>query len=130
MCRAVGGPRLFLNREAPLPVERFPDHCPLVPLPTISRKNVCVENELICIVNHLLGGVDRGAGIGVCDCVIDLPPDNLYGVCGGIFLVEALAVCDPVGVGDEGVGLVEVGDQIQCAGSAISLVRPVFLPHQ
>ena len=105
---AVGGTRLVFNQEAPLPVgggekhfymgERFVDRRPLVPLSTISRKNACVENDLVCIVDHFLGGVRRGAGVGIRDCVIDIPPDNLNGFGGGICLAEEHVVQEPVGV--------------------------------
>ena len=105
---------------------RFVDCCLLVPLPTISRKNSRVENELVCIVDHLLGGVGRGAGVGVRDCVINLPSDDLDGVDRGLCVTKALVFYKPVSVGDYVVGLVEVGEQIQNSGSAIPLVRPVF----
>ena len=44
--------------------------------------------------------------------------------------MEALVVCEPVHVGDYGVGIVEVGKQIQYDGSAIPLVRPVLDPYK
>ena len=39
---------------------------------------------------------------------------------------KCLSFHEPVGVRDDGVGLVEVGEQIQLAGSAVTSVRPVF----
>ena len=72
--------------------ERFVDCPPLVPLPRISCKDDSVENKLVCIFDHLLGGVGRGAGIGVRNCVIDIPPEYLDGFCGGVCLAEALVV--------------------------------------
>ena len=44
--------------------------------------------------------------------------------------MEVLVVRNPVGVGDDSVGLVEVGEQIQRYGSAIPSVRPVFYLHE
>ena len=67
--------------------ERFLGCRPLVPLPTISRKNARFENELVCIVDHLLGGLGRVAKVGVRDCVIDLAPDSLNGV-GGLYALR------------------------------------------
>ena len=92
--------------------ERFVDQYPLVSLPKISRENTCVENDLVCIVDNFLGGVWCVAGVCVRNCVVDLPPDDLDGVSGSICLVEALIIHNPVGVGDDGVGLVDVGEQI------------------
>ena len=106
--------------------ERFVIHRPLVPLPTISSEIFCVEHKLVGVVHNLLGKVGRGAGVGVYDVVIDLTPDNLDGVGGSVFLAEALVVCEPVCIGDDSVGLVDVGKQIQRAGYTIPLVRPVF----
>ena len=103
---------------------------PLVPLPTIYCKNTCVENELIQVVHDLLRRVGRGAGIGVRNCIINLLPDNLNGVGGGVCLVEALVVREPVGVGDDGVGLVQVVEHIQSDGSTIPSMWPVFDPHE
>ena len=102
---------------------------PLVPLPTIYRENTRVENKLISVVNALLRGVGRGAGVSVRNCVIDLPPENLDRVGRGICLAEVLVVCDPVGFGDDDVGLVQVGEQIHRARSAIPSVWPVFDPQ-
>ena len=130
----VGGTRIVLNQEAPLPVggekkhfemgERFVSRRPLVPLTTIIIENSSVEHKLVGIVHDLLG--QEICGAGVCDGVIDLTPDNLDGVGGDICLAEALVVRDPVCVGDDGVGLVEVGKKIKRAESAIPLVKPVF----
>ena len=103
---------------------------PLVPLPTICRENTSVENELICIVNYLLGGVGRGSGVGVREFVINLLPDNLDVVGGGVCLAEALVLREPVGVGYDIVDLIQVGEQIQRAGFAILSVWPVFDPHK
>ena len=64
--------------------ERFFDRHPLVPLPTINCKHARVENDLVRIFKNLLGGVGRGAGVSVHNCVIDLMPDNLDGVDGGV----------------------------------------------
>ena len=140
MRSAVGGNRLVLNQEAPTPVvgvernfdmgESFVSRRPLVPLPKISSKNDRVENQLVGVVHNLLGQVGCGAGVSICDGVIDLTPDNLNGVGGGVCLAKALVVCEPVCIGDDGVGLVDVGKQIQRAGSAIPLVRFVFYPHK
>ena len=57
-------------------------------------------------------------------------PGNLDGVGGDICLAEALVVRDPVCVGDDGVGIVEVGKKIQCAKSDIPLVQPVFYLYE
>ena len=92
--------------------EYFVSRRPLVPLPRISRKNACVEYELIRIVHILIGRVGRGIGVGVCNCIIDMTPDDLNGVSGGICLTEALVVLEPVRVGDHGVGIIDVGKQI------------------
>ena len=110
--------------------ERFSVRRLIVPLLTISRKNTRVENELICVVNDLLGGLGRGASVGVCNCVIDLPSDNLDGVGGGVCLTEALVVREPVGVGYDSLGLVQLFEKIQAPGSALPLVWPVFDPHK
>ena len=139
MSGAIGGTRLVFNQEAPLPVgggekhfdmgERFVSIRSLVPLPTISSENTCVEHKLVGVVHYLLWRVGCGAGVGVCDSVIDLMPDNLDGVDGGVCLAEALVVCKPVYVGDDSVGLVELGKQIQRNESAIPSVRYVFYPY-
>ena len=110
--------------------EHFFDRRPLVPLPTISSENTRVEDELVYIVDHLLGGVGHGAAVGVRYCVINMPQDNLDGVGGTVCLAEALVVSKSVGVGDDSVGLLEVVEQIQHAGSTISSVRPVIYPHK
>ena len=102
----------------------------LVPLPTISSENACVEHNLVGVVHNFLGRVGCVSGVGVCNDVINLTPDNLNGVGGGVCLSEALVFCEPVCVGDGDVGLVEAGKQIQRAGSAIPLVRPVFYRHK
>ena len=78
----------------------------------------------------MLDGIGCGAGVSVRECIIDLLLDNLDGVCGGVCLAEALVFCEPVNVGDDVVGLVEVGEQIQRAGSSVPLVRLVFCPHK
>ena len=39
--------------------------------------------------------------------------------------MEALVVCKPVRIGDVSIRHVQVGDQIQCAGSAVTPVGPV-----
>ena len=88
--------------------ERFFVRRLLVPLLTICRENIRVENELICVVNDLLGAVGRGSGAGVHDYVINLPLDNLYRVVGGVCFADALVVGEPVGVEYDGVGLVQV----------------------
>ena len=106
--------------------EHFSDRRPLVPLPKISYKNARVENELVCIVDHLLGGVGCGTGFVVCNNVIDLLPDNLNGVGGGVCLAEALFVGKPVCVCNHGVCLIQVGNKIQRARSSVTSVRPVF----
>ena len=84
----------------------------LVPLPKISSEYACVENKLVDVVHDLLGRVGFGAGVGVCDDTINLTPDNLDGVCGVVFLAEVLVICEPVLIGDDGVGLVELGKHI------------------
>ena len=86
--------------------EHFVSLRPLVPLPTISSENAFVEHKLVGVVHDLLGKVGCGAGVGVCDGIIDQMPDNHDGVGGGVCLAEALAVSNPVYVGDDGVGLV------------------------
>ena len=108
VCGAIGGTCLVLNIEVPLPVggskkqfemgERFFSRLPLVPLPTISRENSGVEHNLVGVVHDLLGLVRCGAGVSVCNGIIDLPPYNFNGVSGGVCLAEALVVCEPVGV--------------------------------
>ena len=110
--------------------ERFVDCRQLVPLPTISCKNACVENELVRIIDYLFGGVRRGASVSIRDCVIDLMPDNINGVGGGVCLAELIVVRETFSIGDNGVGFVEVGEKIHLAGSAIPSVRPVFYPHK
>ena len=57
--------------------EGFVARCPLVPVSTIRRKNASVEDELVGIVDDLLGVVGRGSGVDVRDCVINMPPHNL-----------------------------------------------------
>ena len=94
----------------------------LVPIPKICRENTCVENELIFIVNNFLGGIGRGAGFSVRDCVIYLPLDDFDGVGGGICLAEVLVICKTVGLVYDGVGLVQLGEKIQHAGSSIPSV--------
>ena len=133
MCVAVGGTRLVLNLEAPLPVggrekhlemgERFVIRRPLVPFPTICRKNARVEDELVGVVHDLLVGIGSGAGVDIRDRIINLPLGDLNGGSGCVCLAEELVVCKTVGVRDHGVGLVQVGEQIQCTGSAIPAVR-------
>ena len=73
---------------------------PLVPLPEISRKYFHVENELVRIVNTLLGGVGCVSGVSIHDCVINMTTYNLNGVGGGVCLAETLVVCEPVRVSD------------------------------
>ena len=116
MSGAIGGTRLVLKQKAPLPVGGGEKHfdmgkCfvslrPLVPLPTISSKNARVENQLVGVFHDLLGQVRCGAGVGVCDGVIDLTSDDVDGVGGDVCLAEALVICKPVFVGDDSVGLV------------------------
>ena len=77
----------------------------------------------------MLVGIGSGHGIGVRDCVINLTPDDLNGDGGCVCLVEALVVRDLVGVRDHGVGHIQVGEQIQCTGSATPSVRLVLDPH-
>ena len=133
---AVGGTRLVLNQEAPLPLGSGENHFEtreslfnrrlLVPLPTISSENACVEHKLVGVVHNLLGRVGCGAGVDVCGSVINMTTDDFNGVSGGVCLAEALVVHDPVCVGDDGIGLVEVGKYIKSAGSAMPSVRPMF----
>ena len=66
--------------------DRFVVLRPLVPLPKICCENTPVENELICVVNKLLGRVGRGSSIGVRNYVIDMPSDDLDGIGGGVCL--------------------------------------------
>ena len=110
--------------------EIFVSPRPLVPIPKISSKNACVKHKLVGIIHNLIEQVGCGVSVGVCNGVIDMTPDNLDGVGGGICLVEMLVVCEPVCIGDDIVGLVEVGKQIQSAGSVIPSVRPVFYPYK
>ena len=72
-----------MNLEASLPVgsrekhlemgERFFVRRPLVLFLTICRENARVEDNLVGVVHDLLVGIFSGAGIGVSDCVINLP---------------------------------------------------------
>ena len=140
MYGAVGVTCLVLNQEAPLPVggrekhlemgERFVVGRPLVPLPTIYRKNARVEDKLVGVFHDLLVGIGSGDSVSVRDCVINLLPDNLNRDSGCVCLAELLVVRDPVGVRVHSVGLVQVGEQIQCTGSAIPSVRFVIDPHE
>ena len=137
---AVGGTCLVLNRESPLPVgggekhsemgEYFFSRRPLVLFPEISRKNACVEHKLVVVVHNFLGKLGCGSGVGICYGVINLTPDDLGGVGGGVCLAEALVIRNPVCIGYDGVGLVELDKQIQRDGSAIPSVRPVFYPYK
>ena len=123
------GTCLVLNQEVPLLVGGREKHLemgecfivchPLVPLPTICRKNSCVEDDLVCMVHNLLVGIGSGADVSVHDRVINLPPGELNGDGGCIFLAVVLVVRELVGVQNHGIGLVQVGEQIQCNGSAI-----------
>ena len=79
---------------------------PLVTLPKISCKHARVEDELVCIVDNLLGGVGRGSIVSERDCVIDMTPDNLDGVGGIVCLTEVLVVYRPVCIRIYGVCLV------------------------
>ena len=138
MRSAVGGNRLVLNQEAPPPVvgvernfdmgESFVSRRPIVPLPTTISGNACVEHKLVGVVHNLLGRLGCRASVNVCDGIINMTPDDLNGVGGGVCLVEVLVVYKPVCVGDDIVGLVEVGKQIQRSGSAIPSAWPVFYP--
>ena len=110
--------------------EIFVIRLPLVPLPTISRENAGVKHKLVGVVHNLLGQVGCGAGVGICNGAIDLMPDDLDGVGRGVCLAEELVVHNPVSVGDDDVGLVEVGKQIQSDGSAIPSVRPMLDPEK
>ena len=105
-----------MNQEAPLPVGGYRKHFEmgelffsrrlLVPLLTISIENFCVEHKLVGVFHDLIGKVRCGAGVGVCDGVIDLTSDDVDGVGGDVCLAEALVICKPVFVGDDSVGLV------------------------
>ena len=96
MRSAVGGTRLVLNREAPIPVggrekyfemgERFVNRLPLVPLSAIGSKNDSVEKKLVGVVHALLVQVGCGACVGVCNGVIVLLPDDLDGIGGSVCL--------------------------------------------
>ena len=105
--------------------EIFVTHRPLAPLSTIYLKNASVEYELVDIFNKLLGVVGRGSGVGIRNCVVDLPPDYLNGVGGGIRLAEPLVIRKTVRICDEHVCCAEVGKHIKCGGSTVSNVRPV-----
>ena len=52
------------------------------------------------------------------------------GSVGAYAFEEALVVRKPVKVGYDGVDIIQVGEQIQCAGSAIPSVWPVFDLHE
>ena len=65
---------------------------PLVPITKIIHGHALAENELVRIVEDLLGGVGRGASVSVHKYIIDLTPDDLDGVGGGVCLAEALVV--------------------------------------
>ena len=83
---SIGGTCLILKQYPPCPVgcnkkhfhmgKGFVTRHQLVPLLTIRRKNARVEKDFVGVVNNLLGGVGRGSGAGVCDCVVNLMPDD------------------------------------------------------
>ena len=110
--------------------ERFVVRRPLVQLPTIFRENTRVEDELVGVVHNFLVGIWSGSGVGVRNCVINMPPEDLDGDGGCVCLAEVLVVCEPFGVRYHGVGLLQVGEQIQCTGSAIPSVRLVLDPYE
>ena len=105
--------------------EIFVTHRPLAPLSTIYLKNASVEYELVDIFNNLLGVVGRGSGVGIRDLVVNLLQGDLDGDSGQVGLAETFVVCYPVGVQNDGVRLVEMGEKIQRTGSAIPVVRLV-----
>ena len=102
LCHSVGGTHLVLNQVGPLPVgsgkkhfdmgEHFDARRPLVPLPTIIREHFCVKQELAGVIDPLLALVRHVPGIGVRDCIVDMPPDYIDGVGRGVRLAEALVV--------------------------------------
>ena len=121
----MGGRKKHLNME-----ERFVIRQPLVPLPTICRENTRVEDERVGVVHDFFVGIGSVAVVGVRDCLINIPPGDLDGDGRCICLAEALVVREPVIVRDHGVGILQVGEQIQCTVSAITSVRIVIDPHE
>ena len=103
----------------------FYAHRPLVPLPKISHELACVKKEVVDVINHLLDGVWHGPGVVIRDCVVDLPPDDLGGVGGGVPLADALVVCKIFSVDYDVVYYVQVGEQIQRDGSSVTQVWTV-----
>ena len=53
----------------------------------------------------MLVGIGSRSGVSVRDRIINLPPGDLDGGGGHVFLAEALVVRKPSGVRDPGVGL-------------------------
>ena len=102
--------------------ECFVVRCPLVPHPTINREHAHVKNELVCVFNNLFAVVRRRSGVGVHNSVINLPPENLNWVGGGIQLTETLVMCEPVRISNNGVRCVRVGEQIQHTEYAVAQV--------
>ena len=100
-------------------------HRPLIPLPTISREYAHVKNELVGIICHLLAGVQSRSGVGVRYGVVDFSPGDLDQDRRRVWLAETLVVLDPVGVRDDSVRCVKLGQKIQRAESAVPAVRLV-----
>ena len=113
VCSTIGSTRLVLNREAPFPLgggkkhfdmgECFFARCLLVPLLTIRREYIYVEHELKGVINHLIAGVWPQPGVGVHNYLVDMNPEDLYGVGGGVCLSKMLVICEQVHIGDDGV---------------------------
>ena len=93
--------------------------------PENLSQNACVENELVGIFNYLIVVVGHEDSFRVRDYVINMPPDNLDRVGGNVHLMELLFICEPFGIFDYRLDLIEVGGQIQISGYAVAKVRPV-----
>ena len=73
----------------------------------------------------MLAGIWRRAGVGIRYGVVNLSPDDLDRDRQQVWLAETLVVLEPVGVRDDSVRLVKVGQQIQRSGSAVPVGRIV-----
>ena len=102
--------------------ERFVARRPIVPLSTIIHEHARVKNDLVSVINHLFSGLRHGVGVGLRNCVIYLPLDDLNGVGGSVRLAEALIVRNLVRVCNHGIFCVQMGEQIQSTRSAVSQV--------
>ena len=73
----------------------------------------------------MLAGVRRRAGVGVRYGVVNLSPGDFDRDKRQVWLAETLVVLKPVGVKDDSVHHIKVGQQIQSAGSDVPTVRLV-----